>query len=100
MTELRKRMTADMISAGLPLSTRVRYVRAVRNLATHYRRPPDQLSEREVRRYVFNIYDDSVAQGAYHPDHSGIEFLFTRTLERNWSLFQDHPSTYKLTAAA
>jgi len=48
MTDLRERMIADMTSAGLVPSTQERYIQAVRRLAAHYRRSPDQLSERDT----------------------------------------------------
>jgi len=45
MTPLRERMIADMTLAGLAAGTQSVYVQAVRGLAAHYRRSPDQLSE-------------------------------------------------------
>ena len=97
MTELRERMIADMTSAGLVPSTQERYIQAVRRLAAHYRRSPDQLSEAEVRSYLLDLRDRrGVAHGTFHPHHSGIQFLFVHTLDREWSLFSKkefaHPS--------
>ncbi len=51
MTELRQRMTADMKLHGLALGTQKVYLNAVRRLAGHYRRSPDQLSEQQLRDY-------------------------------------------------
>jgi hypothetical protein len=45
MSPLRERMIEDMTLAGLALGTRQAYTQAVRRLAVHYRRSPDQLSE-------------------------------------------------------
>jgi hypothetical protein len=44
-------MIEDMTLAGLAEGTRKIYIQAVRRLAAHYRRSPDQLSEEEVRAY-------------------------------------------------
>ena len=48
MTELRRRMIEDMELHGLAKSTQRLYADAVRQLAKHFNRSPDQLSE--VRR--------------------------------------------------
>jgi len=49
MTELRKRFIEDMQLRGLAPSTQSVYVCAIRQLAKHYRRSPDQLSEEQIR---------------------------------------------------
>jgi hypothetical protein len=48
MTTLRLRMIEDMKSAGLAAGTQAVYIDAVRRLAAHYRRSPDQLTEEEA----------------------------------------------------
>jgi integrase/recombinase XerD len=55
MTPLRQRMTEDMRTAGLASGTQALYLDAVRNLAAHYRRSPDELSEEEVRAYLLSL---------------------------------------------
>jgi len=88
MTELRQRMIEDMTAAGLLASTKEVYVQGVRGLAAYYHRSPDQLSEGEVRSYLLYLRDErGVARGTYAPHHGGIQFLYTHTLDRNWSLF-------------
>jgi len=88
MTPLRSKMIDDMQAAGLMASTQAVYLRAVRALAAHYRRAPDQLSEAEVRAYLLHLRDHrGIAHGTFHPQHGGIQFLFTQTLDREWSLF-------------
>ena len=52
MTPLRLQMIEDMKSAGLASATQTVYIDAVRRLAAHYRRSPDQLSEADVRDYL------------------------------------------------
>jgi hypothetical protein len=87
MTPLRTRMIDDMKAEGLAGSTQVNYVQAVRRLAGHYHRSPDQLSEEEVRTYLLGLRERGLAQGTFKSYQGGIQFLYCRTLDRNWSLF-------------
>ena len=88
MTPLRRRMIDDMISAGLTANTQAAYIRAVRGLAKHTRRSPDTLSESDVRSYLLHLRDErGVAHGTFQPYHAGIQFLYVRTLDRDWALF-------------
>ena len=88
MTPLRWKMIDDMQAAGLAAETQTVYLRAVAALAAHYRRAPDQLSEAEVRTYLLHLRDHrGVAHGTFQTQHGGIQFLFTQTLDREWSLF-------------
>ena len=88
MTPLRSKMIDDMQAAGLMASTQAVYLRAVRALAAYYHRAPDLLSEAEVRAYLLYLRDHrGIAHGTFHPQHGGIQFLFTQTLDREWSLF-------------
>ena len=87
MTPLRVRMTEDMTLAGLAAGTQANYLQAVRRLAAYYRRAPDQLSEEEVRAYLLGLRDRGVALGTFKTNHGGIQFLYRRTLDRDWPLF-------------
>lgn len=87
MTPLRAKMIEDMRTAGLAPSTQAVYLQGVRRLAAHYRRSPDLLCEDEVRSYLLHLRERGVALGTFKPHHGGIQFLFCRTLEREWSLF-------------
>jgi integrase/recombinase XerD len=44
-------MIDDMQLRGLSASTQEGYVNAVRGLARHYHRSPDELSEEDLRQY-------------------------------------------------
>ncbi|MEK6322942.1 MAG: phage integrase N-terminal SAM-like domain-containing protein [Acidobacteriota bacterium] len=52
MTELRKRMIECLQLRG---RTQEAYVRAVRQLAEHYHKSPDLISEEELRQYFLYI---------------------------------------------
>ena len=62
MTPLRAQMVEDMTLAGLVPGTQAVYIQAVRHLAAHFRRPPDQLSEAEVRGYLLALRERGVAR--------------------------------------
>jgi hypothetical protein len=87
MTALRLRMLEDMRVAGLAAGTQRIYLDGVRRLARHYRRAPDALSEAEVRAYLLGLRERGVALGTFKANHGGIQFLYRRTLERDWPLF-------------
>lgn len=86
MTELRRRMTADLQLAGYSEKTQQSYLMAVRGLAKHYMRPPDQLSEEEVRAFFLHLINErKVAPSTVRIYLYGIKFLFTKTLNRQWA---------------
>jgi len=81
MTLLRLRMIEDMKLAGLAPGTQANYLAAVRHLAAHYRRSPDQLSEDEVHADLLALRDRGVALGTFKTNYGGIQFPYRRTLE-------------------
>jgi len=87
MSPQRARMIDDMILAGLAEETRKVYVRAVRQLAAHYHRSPDLLSEEEVRNYLLGLRQRGVARGTFQIGHYGLRFFYQHTLGRGWELF-------------
>ena len=87
MSPLRQRMIEDMRLAGLSATTHAIYIKAVRGLAAHYRRSPDQLSEEEVRAYLLSMRECGAARGTFKANHYGIQFLYRNTLNRDWALF-------------
>src|SRR5262249_53846268 len=76
MSPLRQRMIEDMTLAGLSPTTQAIYVKAVRDLAAHYRRSPDGLSEEEVRAYLLAMRERGAARGTFKANHYGIQFLY------------------------
>jgi len=86
MTPLRERMLEDLRLRGLSSKTQEAYVGAVRQLAAHYHKPPDQLSEDELRQYFLYLKDvKHVAPSTLTIALSGIKFLYTHTLQRHWA---------------
>jgi integrase/recombinase XerD len=86
MTELRRRMMADLQLAGYSDRTQESYLAAVRGLAKYYMRSPDQLSEEEVRAFFLHLINErKSAPSTLRIYLYGIKFLFTKTLQRQWS---------------
>ena len=87
MSPQRQQMIEAMILAGLSEGTQAAYLRAVWQLAKHYRRAPDQLSEEEVRAYLLDLRRRGVARGTFQIAHFGLRFVYCHTLGWAWGLF-------------
>ena len=55
MTPLRQRMLEDMQLRGFSPRTQEVYVHAVRQLAAHFHKSPDQLTEDDLRQYFLYL---------------------------------------------
>ena len=87
MTWLRQRMLEDMQLRGLAPRSRESYLAAVRQLAIHYGRAPDQLSDDELRQYFLYLRNEKrVAPNTAHVALNAIRFLYVQTLQRAWPL--------------
>jgi integrase/recombinase XerD len=87
-TPLRQRMIEDMQLRGLATQTQVAYVRAVRQLAEHYNKSPDCISEEELRQYLLYLKNEKRASAsAFKIALCGIKFFYERTLQREWVTF-------------
>ena len=88
-TALRRRMHQDLQLAGLAEGTQKMYLRAVRQLATHFRKPPDQISESELREYILYLMNErQYAPSSLKIAASGIIFFYTHTVPRDWLTFK------------
>jgi integrase/recombinase XerD len=65
MSALRQRMIEDMQLRGLSERTQESYVRAVRQLAEHYGKSPDHLSEEELRQLCWLLYSSTEVNGIF-----------------------------------
>jgi site-specific recombinase XerD len=80
-------MIEDMKLRGLAPRTQQAYVRVVRDLAVHYNKAPDQLSDEELRRYfVYLTTERQLARSTCTVVLCGIKFLYEYTLKREWPL--------------
>jgi len=85
MTPLRQRMMEDLQLRGLAAKTQDSYLRAVRQLAEHYRKSPDLITEEELRLYFLYLKNDKqVSRSGFNIALSGLKFFYERTLHREW----------------
>lgn len=87
MTALRQHMCEDMQLRGLAARTQESYLAAVQQLALHYDRSPDQISDEELRAYFLYLRNQKrVAPNTANVALNAIKFLYLHTLQRPWPL--------------
>jgi site-specific recombinase XerD len=87
MTLLRQRLLEDLRLRGFSPKTQEMYVGAVAQLAGHYRQPPDQLTEEDLRQYFLYLKDvKRVSRSTCTIALCAIKFFYQHTLQRNWSI--------------
>jgi len=85
MSPLQQRMLEDMQLRGLSARTREAYARAVWQLAQHYQRRPDQLSDEELRQYFLYLTNEKkIARPTATIALCGIKFFYEQTLKQHW----------------
>lgn len=86
---LRQRMHQDLQLAGLAEGTQVAYLRAIRQLAAHFRKPPDQLTESDVREYLLYLKNERHASSStLKIAASAMIFFYSHTAPRDWQTLQ------------
>jgi len=89
MSVLRQKMIEDMQLRGFAVRTQEAYLSAVRQLAKHYRKSPDQIEEEELRQYFLFLKNEKrAARNTCTLALCGIKFFFERTLGREWKTFE------------
>jgi integrase/recombinase XerD len=87
MTPLREKMIEDMQLRGLSKRTQETYVRVVRQLAEYYDKPPDQLSEAELRQYFLYLKNEKGASRSTCTQAlCGLKFFYQQSLQREWTI--------------
>ena len=87
MTDLRKRMIESLQLRGMSGRTQEAYVRAVRQLAQHYHKSPDLVTEEELRQYFLYIKNvKNYSRPTTTIALCGIKFFVEWTLGRPWTL--------------
>jgi len=78
-------MIEDIRLRGLSPRTEDAYVRAVRQLAEYCKKPPDQISQEELRAYLLYLKEvKKVSRSTQTIALCGIKFFYEHTLERSW----------------
>jgi len=86
MTKLRQRMIQDLQLRGMAARTQESYVFAVRKLAEHFSKSPDQITEEQLREYFLYLKNvKKYSRTASNIALCGIKFFFTYTLKREWT---------------
>jgi integrase/recombinase XerD len=86
MTNFKERMIEDLQLRGMSETTQKMYVRAVHKLSEHYRKPPDQVTEEELRQYFLYLKNvRKLSRTASTIALCGIKLFFHHTLKRDWS---------------
>ena len=88
MGVLRDRMQHDLVVRGLSAHTQRLYLFVVTDLTRYHRRPPDQLRDRDVQRYVRHLIEERrLAWGSLRAMVSGLRFFYWTTLRREPGTF-------------
>ena len=88
MSALRQKMIEDMQLRGFAVRTQGAYLTAVRQLAKHYRKSPDQIDEEELRQYFLLLKNEKhAARNTCTIALCGIKFFFQHTLGKEWKTF-------------
>ena len=89
MTELRRRMIQAMTVRGFSPRTHESYIAAVRSLAKHYRRSPDDLSADEVQAYLAHMVTKrGLSWSTCNIAAQAFRFLYHVTLGRDAVVFE------------
>ena len=89
MTDLQKRMIESLQLRGMSERTQEAYVRAVRQLAQHYHKSPDLITEEELRQYFLDLKNvKKYARATTTIALCWIKFFIEWTLGRKWTLFE------------
>jgi site-specific recombinase XerD len=81
-------MSADMQLRGLAPKTQEAYLRAVRQLAEHYNKSPDQITEEELRDYFLYLKNEKKAsRRACTIALCGLKFFYEQSLQRQWPVW-------------
>lgn len=85
MTPLRQRMLEDMQLRGLAARTQESYLAAVQQLAVHYAKSPELITDEEVRQYFLYLRNvKRLAPNTVNVALNAVKFLYTYTLQRPW----------------
>jgi site-specific recombinase XerD len=92
-------MIEDMQLNGLSASTQQLYADAVKQLAKHFHRSPDQLSEQDLRQYFLHLTNvKKVSRSTTTIALCAVKFLYEKTLQQQWPTLQlvRPPKQYRL----
>jgi integrase/recombinase XerD len=97
METYREQMQRDMVLRNLSPKTQYLYHNAARTLEDHFKKPPDQLSEDEVKAFLVSIVEvRKLSQSSLKITYSALRFLYETTLKKSWIIDKiPYPKTVK-----
>jgi site-specific recombinase XerD len=88
MSKLREQMIQDMTLRGLSPNTHRTYLQAVSQMAQHYGRSPDRISNRDVKAYLFHLHQNKKrSTSTCNVAAAALRFLYHQTLGRSHTDF-------------
>ena len=85
MTTLRQRYIEDLQLRGLSARTQDSYVRVARQLAEHYGKSPEVISEEELRQYLLYLKNEKhAARNTCTLALCSLKLFYQQTLKREW----------------
>jgi len=83
---LKQRFIDDMKLKGYAETTQTAYLRFVDQYAKHYSKPPDQLTENQLRNYLLYLKDKrKLSTSTLTVAYAGLKFFHRVTLRRRWA---------------
>jgi integrase/recombinase XerD len=97
METYKEQMQRDMVLRNLSPKTQKSYHHAARNLERYFNKPPDQLSESDVKSFLHSIVGDrKLSQSTLKIHYSALRFLYETTLGKGWVIDKiPYPKTTK-----
>ena len=84
MTTLRQNFIRELVLRGTSPRTQEAYVRAVYCLAKHYRKAPDQLTDEELKNYLFYLARErKLSASSLNQIVSGLRYFYRTVLRRS-----------------
>lgn len=85
MGKLRDQMQGDMELRGFSKHTQEAYLREVRKFVQHFKKPPEELGEKEIKEYLLHVVRDrKISLSSLKQYYSALRFLYKVTLKREW----------------
>jgi integrase/recombinase XerD len=83
MTTLRQQFNRELVIRGMSPKTQDAYVRAVRDLALHYHKAPDLVTDEEIKDYLFHLVQEKhLAASSVNVAVSGMRCFYDLVLHR------------------
>ena len=84
MTTLRQNFIRELVIRGMSLKTHEAYIGAVYRLAKYYKKSPDQISDEELKNYVFHLASDrKLSASSLNQNVSAFRLFYETVLQRS-----------------